>query len=424
MRSLLAVIQEPRLRLFATAMFAGLAALATGIASVIERPLLAPGEVSMLFWLCETVLVLSGAAIVWHAVRGPDPVVHPPLVSVFSTALLIVLTHHLAGLGDTPDWVALRFAAAFAIIFIVLPQEPKLVVWVALTAVLALTMALAALPGEATLSLVPAWTLAASVLGLSVGIGLRRVPAGERPEAQRRAPLAIIGHELRTPVNAVTGLTELMARHPAVAREPGLRELVGHLSSAGRRLARLTDDLAVLGRFGVEALPLAKAPVDLAPVLAEIAFEYDRMAREYGVALDCPPPPAEDCHVLADRVRLSQVLGNLVSNAIKFNHAGGKVSVGIARRRGVVEISVSDTGRGISQDQRAGLFTLFGRPDHGCDGPPGEGIGLALSRILVEAMDGRLRIVETGPGGSVFAVVLPVADAPAETSSEAALDPV
>ena len=245
---------------------------------------------------------------------------------------------------------------------------------------------------------------------------LRR--ARDEAEAANRAKsefLSRVSHELRTPMNAILGFAQLLEMEESLATQP--REHVAEILGGGRHLLKLINEVLDLSRIESGHISLSLEPVAVQEVIEETMTEVRALAERHGVRLDFMPLPDPGWHVLADRQKFKQVLLNLLSNAIHYNHAGGAVAVeceatdtaGTALRLGV-----SDTGPGLTADKVARLFTPFERlgaeRTHAHVG--GAGLGLALSRRMVEIMGGILGVESTPGEGSTFWFELPRAESP------------
>jgi signal transduction histidine kinase/ActR/RegA family two-component response regulator len=231
--------------------------------------------------------------------------------------------------------------------------------------------------------------------------------------------LSRMSHELRTPLNAVLGFAQLLQMEPLSERQG---ESVGHILRAGRHLLGLINEVLDISRIEAGRLELSLEPVPLRETLDQ-AMHLVRPAAA-AVEVTVHADAVDDAlHVLADRQRLHQVLLNLLSNAIKYNRPRGTVRVVSARSAGDrLRIAVTDNGEGISGDKLARLFTPFDRLGAEASSVEGTGLGLALSKALVEAMGGVLR-VESEPGtGSTFSVELMVAPSPSATADAVAPD--
>ncbi|MDR5866889.1 ATP-binding protein [Halomonas koreensis] len=239
--------------------------------------------------------------------------------------------------------------------------------------------------------------------------------ARARDEAQRASQaksdfLSAMSHELRTPLNAILGFSQLLAgsrRHPLDARQ---RRQVEQIDKSGRHLLRLIDDILDLARIEAGRLPLSRERVDLGEVAEDALEALETQAREREVRLAADL--VAEATVEGDYTRLKQVLLNLLSNAIKYNRPGGEVHLAIERRGDAWRIGVRDTGPGIPEGRRGELFQPFQRLDAEHGPVEGTGIGLAITRELVEHMGGRLEVASRPGEGSHFWFTLP-ATAPA-----------
>jgi hypothetical protein len=231
-----------------------------------------------------------------------------------------------------------------------------------------------------------------------------------------------MSHELRTPLNAILGFSELLQDDAANPPTPLQRERLGHVRRAGEHLLRLINDLLDLSRIEAGALNVHVEDVDFAAAVRDAARELAPLADAAGIAVDVELPPRGEgaaTNVLGDAVRLRQVVLNLVSNAIKYNRPGGHVAVTLAAAGARVRLVVRDTGLGMSADQLAGLYQPFNRLGREASGIEGTGIGLVVTRSLVEMMSGTLRASSRVEAGSEFVVEFPSA----ATATNAALAP-
>jgi PAS domain S-box-containing protein len=244
---------------------------------------------------------------------------------------------------------------------------------------------------------------------------LRRATA--EAEAANRAKsefLSRMSHELRTPMNSILGFAQLLDRAGLQADQ---HRGVGHILTAGRHLLRLINEVLDIARIESGRQQLSLEPVRLDTVLQEVLVLSRPLAAQAAVSLTAVRVP-KTVFVRADRQRLVQVLLNLVTNAVKYNRPGGAVWVewetvpaaedGEPRLR----LRVRDTGRGIAPEQREHLFVPFERLGAEFTEVEGTGLGLALSRRLVEAMAGELALEHSGSEGSSFVLDLHVGDDP------------
>jgi PAS domain S-box-containing protein len=224
--------------------------------------------------------------------------------------------------------------------------------------------------------------------------------------------LARMSHELRTPLNAVLGFAQLLKLNSSGAL-PEQTGRIDHILSAGEHLLSLINDVLDLSSLESGQLALQLQPVPVADVVNEAVPLVDALARGVGVTLRMG---VLDGVARADRIRLRQVLINLLTNAIKYNHAGGQAHVQARLDDDHVVLSVRDTGRGLTAEQRSHLFEPFNRLGIEREGIEGTGIGLAIVKTLVTRMDGTITVSSEPGQGSLFEVRLPRADAPAPSA--------
>ncbi len=218
--------------------------------------------------------------------------------------------------------------------------------------------------------------------------------------------LSRVSHELRTPLNAILGFAQLLdlEGQGLAERQQGW---VKQVLASGRHLLALMDDILDLSSAQTGQLAVQTGPVALRPVVEEAWAMLAREAEARGLTLH--DEIGRDETLLADRKRLKQVVSNLLSNAIKYNRPGGWVRLALRHVEGQVEFSVADSGPGLSAEQRSRLFNPFDRLGAERSAVQGTGLGLALTKQLLEAMGGSIT-VESNPGeGSVFRVRLPPA---------------
>jgi PAS domain S-box-containing protein len=222
--------------------------------------------------------------------------------------------------------------------------------------------------------------------------------------------LSRMSHELRTPLHAILGFGQLLEMELQGTES---LDSVQHVLSAGRHLLGLIDEVLDFARIESGQLAVAIEPVYVDEVVAEVRALVGPLAGVAGVTLD--PVDARPCRVLADRGRLRQVLLNLLTNAIKYNRAGGRVWTTWDTRDDRCVISVGDDGAGIPEELHDRLFTPFDRLGAEATAVEGTGVGLSVTLGLMSLMDGSVS-VDSEPGrGSVFTVDLPLEDTAAAT---------
>ncbi|WP_157548589.1 ATP-binding protein [Piscinibacter sakaiensis] len=236
--------------------------------------------------------------------------------------------------------------------------------------------------------------------------------AAARDEAERanRAKsefLSRMSHELRTPLNAILGFGQLLEQ--ALAERTGERAQVRQVLGAGQHLLTLINEVLDLARVEAGHLAVSTEPVALQALVADCMDLLRPQAQARGLSLSLPA--ADDRRqVRADRTRLKQVLINLLGNAIKYNRRGGSVAVRIEDRGEAWRVRVDDSGPGLDAAQCARLFVPFERLGVADGAVEGTGIGLALSRRLVELMHGTIGVFSEPGQGSSFWVDLPKAE--------------
>jgi PAS domain S-box-containing protein len=223
--------------------------------------------------------------------------------------------------------------------------------------------------------------------------------------------LSRMSHELRTPLNAVLGFAQLLEIEALTVEQ---RESVEHILKGGRHLLGLIDEVLDISRIEAGHLSISLEPVLLTDVIGEALDLIHPLAARWNVLIEGRPPKSDDVYVLADRQRLKQVLLNFLSNAAKYNRHEGTVSVSVKDAPGDrLRVNVTDTGPGIPPEKMGRLFTPFDRLGAEERAVEGTGLGLALSKRLVEVMGGAIGAESAVGEGSTFWVELPRAEDPA-----------
>jgi signal transduction histidine kinase len=245
--------------------------------------------------------------------------------------------------------------------------------------------------------------------------------AGVRREAERASHaktefLSRMSHELRTPLNAILGFAQLLELDQL---EPEQNENVSHILRAGRHLLTLINEVLDISRIEAGGLKLSLEPVPVAELILESVELMRPIASERDVTLHIDAGASSHAHVMADRQRLKQVILNLLSNALKYNRAGGQVTVSWRGRDQQIRLEVHDTGIGIAAELMARLFQPFERLGASTE-IEGTGLGLALSQRLVGAMGGSLAADSRVGEGSTFWLELPQASPSDHADDESA----
>ena len=235
-------------------------------------------------------------------------------------------------------------------------------------------------------------------------VAARRVPTSTSEILASRS----MSHELRTPLNAVIGLADLLLLDGGELSDHQ-REYVEGIAQSGRQLLALVNGVLDLARIEAGAVELQCEEVALALALNEAAAALEQAAQQRGVTIAIALERPDDS-VMADRFRLRQLLCHLVSNAVKFTEHGGTVALRARREFGCIAIAVADTGIGIDVADLPRVFRAFGIEPPTADRPTGTGLGLTLTKRLVEMHGGTIEVVSERGVGTTFTVRFPVVE--------------
>ncbi|HEX8630327.1 MAG TPA: response regulator [Catenuloplanes sp.] len=233
------------------------------------------------------------------------------------------------------------------------------------------------------------------------------VTALRQASAAKSDFLANMSHELRTPLNAIIGFSDLMRTEPTVGdRSTVPTEWIRHINSSGRHLLGLINEVLDLAKIEAGQIELRPEPLDLPQLVGDVVATLQALSDRKRLEVTVAVPSLA---VTADRMRFRQVVTNLLSNAIKFTPEGGRIFVAVRRLGSDVTLSVADTGPGIAVADQQRVFEEFQQAGEQGIRAEGTGLGLALTRRLVQAHGGRIE-VESSPGhGAKFTVYLPAA---------------
>ena len=230
----------------------------------------------------------------------------------------------------------------------------------------------------------------------------------KRLEGARREFVAAVSHELKTPLTAIAGFAETLldgALHEDPAAAKGFVE---RIARHAERLTVLVRDVLTLSRLEQGAWEVHPAELDLAELGRQLVDEHQSAASERQVRIQLETP--DRLPAVSDRELLHQLLGNLVSNAVRYNRTGGTVTVRLAADGDHLRLVVADTGIGIPAEHRERVFERFYRIDaHRSRASGGTGLGLAIVKQQVDALQGTIGL-ESSPDGSIFTVSLPSTD--------------
>jgi two-component system OmpR family sensor kinase len=227
--------------------------------------------------------------------------------------------------------------------------------------------------------------------------------AARESEERMRRFVADASHELRTPLTSIRGFAELTRQRG----DAGDADTMRRIEDEAKRMGLLVDDLLLLARLDQQR-PLRMEPVDLLPIAADALHNAQAMQRDRNISLQILPD-SEAPVVEGDEARLRQVLGNLISNALNHTPIDAPIVVSVGTRDGDAVLEVSDSGPGLSDEQKARVFERFYRADSArARSTGGSGLGLSIVAALVAAHQGRVIVTDNDPHGAIFTVLLPL----------------
>ena len=250
--------------------------------------------------------------------------------------------------------------------------------------------------------------------GLFVSSAIRDVTERKRVERKLQEAsrlksefLANMSHELRTPLNGIIGFSELLVDEKAGPLNARQKGYLDDVLASGRHLLQLINDVLDLSKVEAGKMHLVREDFAPAKAIAEVCAIVAPMARKKGVAIRQQVSPAL-ASVSLDPQRFKQMLYNLLSNAVKFSHDGGEVELALEPGEGMLRLRVTDHGIGIRREDLDKLFIEFHQLDSGATRHyEGSGLGLALTRKLVELHGGGIRVASEFGRGSTFTLELP-----------------
>jgi len=221
--------------------------------------------------------------------------------------------------------------------------------------------------------------------------------------------VSVASHELKTPINVIVGYLELLQENIYGELNPKQREICATLGKQAQTLTRLVKRLLDISRFEAGGGKLERRQVDLDRFLHAFETSFQVLALQREISFRVVRGGELPSHVLWDEDRINEVLGNLLSNAFKFTDRGGTVELGVEGTDNEVQISVRDTGVGISAEQLPHIFEkFFQASNQAYAAAKGTGLGLAIAREIVEAHGGTIKVESTLGMGTTFSITLPV----------------
>jgi len=246
-----------------------------------------------------------------------------------------------------------------------------------------------------------------SVSGVAIDVSERRISEQARRESEAKSRfLATMSHELRTPLNSVLGFAELLLGQRRGPLNDPQRRYVSNIAASGQHLLTLINDVLDLSRVASGDLEVAIEQVAVGEAVADAVTKIRPLSDRKRQLLRSGP--SGRLVVMADPVRLQQIVLNLLSNAVKFTPEGGRIEVRTEARDGFVQFEVKDSGIGIAPEHQEKIFDEYSQVDDSYNRDhEGSGLGLAVSRRLAELMSGTLTVTSRVGRGSVFRLRLP-----------------
>jgi signal transduction histidine kinase len=242
---------------------------------------------------------------------------------------------------------------------------------------------------------------------------IRNKDATRKTSLEQSEIISSMGHELRTPLNTILGFAQLMEMDNPPPT-PSQRTNIEYILESGWYLLSLVNQILHSAPIESGKLSLSQRPLSLFTILEECQTMIKSPAQKKNIRLNFPRHEHEfPVHVLADETKLKQVLINLLSNAIKYNREAGDVTVEYSQNgSGMIRIAIHDTGHGLTRDQIDTLFQPFNRLGRETGSEEGTGIGLVVTKKLVEFMGGEIGVKSVVAVGSTFWIDLPSAEPP------------
>ncbi len=223
--------------------------------------------------------------------------------------------------------------------------------------------------------------------------------------------LSRMSHELRTPMNAILGFAQIMNESRKDPLSDSHKSRLSQILKAGNHLLELINEVLDLARVEAGKITVSLEPINIAELATDVLNVVHPMAEKFNICLIDKITSQNSAHIFADKTRLKQVLLNLLSNGIKYNRKEGSVTLSLEEPKdGTINLLVTDTGMGIPSEKLEKIFVPFDRLDAEGSEVEGTGIGMTISKKLIELMNGRIHVHSTMGKGSQFSVSLPSCD--------------
>ena len=228
-------------------------------------------------------------------------------------------------------------------------------------------------------------------------------------EREKSDFISISSHQLRTPLGSIKWNLEMLTNGEFGQLPDEAKDRLGQIMESNQRMIAIVNDLLSVSRIERRQVANKPVPVEVLPVVKSVTDETDAMAREHSVTVSSQVLCEQSPFVMADPKLFHEVVENLMTNAIKYNQTGGKVTVYVSCPGEFVRISVADTGEGISPEDKDRMFTKFFRGDNAIRGnTDGTGLGLFVVKSYVELWGGRVWFESELSKGSIFYIELPI----------------
>ncbi len=237
---------------------------------------------------------------------------------------------------------------------------------------------------------------------------LRDMTDQHKLEKLRSDFIANVSHELRTPISMLQGYSEAII-DGVVTNDEERNEMVQIIHDESKRMGRLVTDLLDLARLESGHMRLYKEDLSMTPFLNRIVNKFMQVARDANVDLSFNYPEGEEIISNIDEDRIEQVFTNLIDNAIRHTSDGGRISLSVEKYNETIEISVSDTGVGISEEDMPYIFERFYKADKArTRGKAGTGLGLAIAKNIIDSHGGKITVASEKEQGTLFCCILPI----------------